>query len=297
MTNKEERARLRSRQSRMSSGTWGLLFIVMGALFMLDSLGMVDMAQASRQQWRHPASNAVDGNPSTRWSSAFSDPQWLTVDLGAPAEITKVRLNWESAYAKDYEIEVSSDESAWTTLKSVTDGDGKIDEFDVSANGRYVRMRGTRRATPYGYSLYEFEVYGKPGLMTAAAPLDAGTSAASLLSQGMVATASSQEGQSPFLRYVFLYWPVFMIGSGLPLLLAPKDGGEQVIGLIMSGIGVIFQLQTLGLVTWTFSQVWPTLLVVAGFLMVTQALRERSRPRGAADPTTGDEADRNGGYR
>jgi len=297
MTSKEERARLRSRQARISSATWGLLFIVMGALFMLDSLGMVDMAQASRRSWRHPASDAVDGDAKTRWSSAFSDPQWITVDLGAPAEITKVRLNWESAYAKDYEIDVSSDESVWTTVKSVTDGDGKIDEFDVSASGRYVRMRGTRRATPYGYSLYEFEVYGKPGLMTAAAPVDGGTPATTLLSQGMVATASSLEGESIFLRYVSLYWPVFMIGSGLPLLLAPKDGGEQVIGLIMSGVGVIFQLQSLALVTWTFSQVWPILLVVAGFLLVSQALREMNRPRGGTDTGPGDEADRTGGFR
>ena len=32
-----------------------------------------------------PASAAVDGNAGTRWSSAFSDPQWLQVDLGAIA--------------------------------------------------------------------------------------------------------------------------------------------------------------------------------------------------------------------
>jgi F5/8 type C domain/Domain of unknown function (DUF5668) len=296
MTSKEERARLRNRQSRVSSATWGMLFMVMGTLFMLDSLGKIDMAQSSRLTWQHPASHAVDGDPETRWSSAFRDPQWLTVDLGTVAEITKVRLRWESAYAKDYEIEVSNDESAWTTLKSVTDGDGEIDEFDVAATGRYVRVRGTRRATPYGYSLYEFEVYGKPGLMTASPPLD-GTSPMILLSQGMVATASSLEGPSHFVRYWMLYWPVLMIGSGLPLLLAPKDGGEQVIGVVLSGVGVLLQLQSLALVTWTFSQVWPVLLVVAGFLLVTQAFREMNRPPRGSDPPTGNDADRTGGFR
>lgn len=296
MTSKEERARLRSRQSRVSSATWGVLFIVMGALFMLDSLGQIDMAQGRRQSWGHPASNAVDGSSTTRWSSAFSDPQWLTVDLGAPAEIKKVRLNWESAYAKEYAIEVSNDDSDWTTVKSVTDGDGGIDEFDVSATGRYVRMRGTRRATPYGYSLWELEVYGKAGLLPGTAA-DTGTSSASLLSQGMVATASSLEGQSDVFRYWLLYWPVLMIGSGLPLLLAPKDGGEQVIGLVLSGLGVLLQLQNLAIVTWTFSQVWPILLVVAGFLLVSQALREINRPPRSTDATTGDEADRFGGGR
>src|ERR1700761_5826637 len=34
-----------------------------------------------------PASNAVDGNTGTRWSSAFADPQWLAVDLGSAAAI------------------------------------------------------------------------------------------------------------------------------------------------------------------------------------------------------------------
>lgn len=277
MTGKEERAERRNRQARVSSAVWGLLLIIMGALFTLDSLGKIDMAQAWRETWRHPASNAVDGNPTTRWSSSFSDAQWITIDLGSPAEITKVRLNWEAAYARAYEIEVSSDASSWTTVQSVTDGDGGIDEFDVSAAGRYVRMRGTRRGTPYGYSLWEFEVYGKAGLMPGTTT-DTGTSSASLLSQGMVTTASSLEGQSYFARYWLLYWPVLMIGSGLPLLLAPKDGGEQVIGLLLAGLGVILQLQNLGLVTWKLSQVWPILLVVAGLLLVTQALRQMSRP-------------------
>jgi hypothetical protein len=296
MTSKEERARLRSRQARVSSATWGLLFIVMGTLFTLDSLGTIDMAQAWRQNWRHPASDAVDGNPATRWSSGFRDPQWLTVDLGVPAEITRVRLNWEAAYAKAYDIEVSSDGLEWTTVTSVIDGDGGIDELDVSATGRYVRMRGTRRATPYGYSLWELEVYGKAGLMPGAAT-DIGTSSASFLSQGMVATASSLEGPSHFVRYWLLYWPVLMIGSGLPLLLAPKDGGEQVIGVILSGVGVLLQLQSLALVSWTFGEVWPILLVVAGFLLVTQAFREMNRPPRGTDPTTGDHTDRTGGFR
>jgi len=43
-----------------------------------------------------PASNAVDGNTGTRWSSAFSDPQWLEVDLGSTQSICQVTLNWKA---------------------------------------------------------------------------------------------------------------------------------------------------------------------------------------------------------
>src|SRR5688500_4386179 len=47
------------------------------------------------------ASKAVDGNTGTRWGSAAgSDPQWITVDLGATYAISRVRLVWEAAFAR-----------------------------------------------------------------------------------------------------------------------------------------------------------------------------------------------------
>jgi len=110
-----------------------------------------------------PASAAVDGNTGTRWSSAFSDPQWLQVDLGATATISQVVLNWEAAYATGYQIQTSPDGSAWTTIYSTTTGTGGVQTLPVSGTGRYVRMNGTARATPYGYSLWEFQVYGTAG--------------------------------------------------------------------------------------------------------------------------------------
>ena len=45
---------------------------------------------SSTENAASPASAAVDGNPGTRWSSAFGDPQWLQVDLGATATIGQV---------------------------------------------------------------------------------------------------------------------------------------------------------------------------------------------------------------
>ncbi|WP_435178496.1 discoidin domain-containing protein [Actinacidiphila sp. bgisy145] len=105
------------------------------------------------------AADAVDGNTATRWSSDWSDPQWLQVDLGQHTAFTHVQLYWEAAYAKAYDIQTSDDGVNWTTVKSVTDGDGAIDDIDVNGAGRYVRVLGTQRGTGYGYSLYEFGVY------------------------------------------------------------------------------------------------------------------------------------------
>ena len=108
---------------------------------------------------RLPASAAVDGNTGTRWSSAFSDPQWLQVDLGSSQTICQVTLNWEAAYAKAFQIQTSPDGTTWTTIYSTTTGTGGIQTLTVTGTGRYVRMYGTARATQYGYSLWEFGVY------------------------------------------------------------------------------------------------------------------------------------------
>ena len=63
-----------------------------------------------------PAAAAVDGNATSRWSSAFSDPQWLQVDLAAPAAIDRVVLQWEAAYARAFQIQTSADAATWTTM-------------------------------------------------------------------------------------------------------------------------------------------------------------------------------------
>ncbi|MFG2567733.1 discoidin domain-containing protein [Streptomyces sp. NPDC048567] len=105
------------------------------------------------------ADNAVDGKFDTRWASDWSDPQWLQVDLGASTAIKHVQLAWDPAYAKGYEIQTSEDGQNWTTIKTVTDGNGDIDDLDVTGTGRYVRINGTERGSGYGYSLYEFGIY------------------------------------------------------------------------------------------------------------------------------------------
>jgi hypothetical protein len=106
------------------------------------------------------AANAVDGDAGTRWSSGFSDPQYLEVDLGAPAQLSSVTLNWEAAYAQTFTIQVSTDHSTWTAVTSATTGHAGEQTLPISATARYVRMNGTARATQWGYSLWEFQVFG-----------------------------------------------------------------------------------------------------------------------------------------
>ncbi|MFF2042730.1 discoidin domain-containing protein [Kitasatospora sp. NPDC058170] len=110
----------------------------------------------------YAAGKAFDGSATTRWASTEGkDPQWLRVDLGKNANISRVKLTWEAAYAKAYRLEVSADGVTWTAVAEEKAGNGGTDDWaGLAGKGRYVRMYGTARGTAYGYSLFEMEVYG-----------------------------------------------------------------------------------------------------------------------------------------
>ncbi|MFG1918550.1 protein kinase [Micromonospora sp. NPDC048898] len=117
----------------------------------------VTASSAEGPSWA--AAKAVDGDPVTRWGSQFSDPQWLTVDLGALWQVNEVVLRWESAHAAGYRLELSPDGRRWTTVHSTSASQGGVERIPVDgAAGRYVRMYGTQRGGNYGYSLHEIEV-------------------------------------------------------------------------------------------------------------------------------------------
>uniref|UniRef100_UPI000DBA80D9 discoidin domain-containing protein n=1 Tax=Actinoplanes lutulentus TaxID=1287878 RepID=UPI000DBA80D9 len=175
-----------------------------------------------------PASAAVDGNAGTRWSSTFADPQWLQVDLGSTQTINQVVLNWEAAFASAFTIQTSANGTSWTNISPVTAGQSGVQTLNVSGSGRYVRMNGTTRATPYGYSLWEFQVFANgvnpspspstPSLPTSDTPdlganvriFDPSTSAATI--QTAVDAAFNAQLRSPTAqfgsqRHVFLFKP------------------------------------------------------------------------------------------
>jgi len=256
-------------RSRVGLAVWGGLCVLVGGVLLLDSVEAIQLGDPHR----YSAGRAVDGRANTRWSSAFKDPQWIAIDLGETREIARVKLTWEEAYATTYEVQVSNDGKSYRTVESVTEGDGGTDDLAVSAQGRYVRVYGKKRKTPYGYSLHEVEVFGPTG---------------TLLSEGRPATASSREGGSYGGLFWSLFWPALLLGWGLPPLIAPKDGGEQAFGLVLTGIGAFLQLRALGLLTVQFSHAWPVLLIAAGLLLVVQAVRQgRSKPPVGDQPGLG----------
>lgn len=119
------------------------------------------------------ASLATDGGTGSRWESEYSDPQWIYVDLGKEEKVENVILKWEAACAKEYELQVSKDAKNWKTVYANKNGKGGTEQIRLEpVTARYVKLVGISRATQFGYSLFEFEIYGeKPAGIEELTPL------------------------------------------------------------------------------------------------------------------------------
>jgi parallel beta-helix repeat protein len=126
----------------------------------LNKPAIASSVQDARQ---YQVAKAFDGKTTTRWSSVFSDPQWLYVDLGANYTVNGVKLTWETAYAKSFLIQASADAKIWSDIYSTTTSPGGVQNLTVTPTAaRYIRLYSTKRATVWGTSLWEMEVYGEP---------------------------------------------------------------------------------------------------------------------------------------
>lgn len=107
-------------------------------------------------------SNITDGDLGTRWASdSNSQTDWVCIDLGETKDINEVLINWENAYATQYQIQVSDNANTWTDTYRTYNGKGGSEKIPVSASGRYVRIYCTQKyGYTWGYSIYEVGVYG-----------------------------------------------------------------------------------------------------------------------------------------
>lgn len=126
----------------------------------------VSSASASSPSWsgaEFGANKVFDGDMTTRWGSAFSDPQYLILDLGQSYDLSRVLIHWEAANALNYTLEGSNDNSSWDVLSTQSFGlfGNRTDELIVSGNYRYLKINGTIRSVgnQWGYSIWEVEVF------------------------------------------------------------------------------------------------------------------------------------------
>ncbi len=139
---------------------------------------------ATSQEGGNSSSLAFDGDGSTRWGSGFDNMtadernnQAITVDLGATYMINRVNIIWETAYASEYKLQVSTDGTTFTDVYSGGVSAAGSDEHTFTeVAARYVRMQGVKRQSDdwaYGYSIYEMEVYGTEKVADTATRIDA----------------------------------------------------------------------------------------------------------------------------
>lgn len=106
--------------------------------------------------------NMIDGDSTSRWSSDFSDPQFVIIDLLGQYELDSVALLWENSAALEYYILTSTDSIAWDTVSHIVDGGaGEERVVPLSGEGRYVQLYLVQRLFGWGYSLYEVAIYGR----------------------------------------------------------------------------------------------------------------------------------------
>ena len=125
------------------------------------NLALGKPATASSVRDGNAASNVTDGDTDSRWESEWSDDHHVTVDLQKTYLVNRVHLIWEGAYASEYEILTSTDRRNWKQVYSTSDGIGGNEDLTFATEpARYVRLHCSKRATGYGNSVREMEVYG-----------------------------------------------------------------------------------------------------------------------------------------
>lgn len=103
-----------------------------------------------------------DGDPETRWASAYKDGEWIYMDFGKPKTVSRIVIKWEQAYAPSFEILSSDDAQTWKrviVLEGQRGGTNEVEFQPVMA--RYIKIVGLLRANEdWGISVWEIEPYG-----------------------------------------------------------------------------------------------------------------------------------------
>ena len=123
------------------------------------------------------AAMAVDGDKGTRWESASEDPQTWQVDLGEAKTFNTISIIWEGAYSATFTIEAGDAVDGDGYLTGGTQIAAVVNQtlagFPYTQNltfaattARYVKFTSTARATGWGNSFWEFEVYNLDAPLT-----------------------------------------------------------------------------------------------------------------------------------
>lgn len=135
-------------------------------------LSMVNLASGKRVTSSHPCQGnltpelAIDNNPDTYWSCAFS-PSWIQVDLDTPTPVSRIKVvNYvDGTRYYQYRVELSVDEKQWTCVGDRSQNtapatkEGVTHDFKEVA-ARYVRVTMLKNSANPGMHISELSIYG-----------------------------------------------------------------------------------------------------------------------------------------
>ena len=153
---------------------------------------------------------AIDGSNTSRWASNASDNENITINLGSVQKITRIEILWEAACGKEYMIQFSFDGITWKDVITETNGKpGEVIYNNINQSARYVRMQGQSRNTDYGYSIFEFRIFGPSSMQYNANGLSLGQ-------HSWYVTAVDKNNNTTNSTVAPSYFTVYEQGTNLP---------------------------------------------------------------------------------
>ena len=142
------------------------------------------------------AAVAIDGNEGSRWESAATDDETWILNMGQKRIFNTIKILWEGAYCEEFDLAYSNDGETWSPLyteTNLTQAGWQTIELGSNVTAQYIKYHGTKRATGYGQSFYEFQVL-LPGVsVLTSIELTAAAKVAQLGSAGVDLTASQKD--------------------------------------------------------------------------------------------------------
>ncbi|MGH3715385.1 MAG: GH92 family glycosyl hydrolase [Micromonosporaceae bacterium] len=112
---------------------------------------------------------SVTGGTTDKWCSGVSGNKLLTVDLGGTHPLSSLTVRHAEAggesaswNTRDFDLQVSTDGSSWTTVAQVRGNTAGVTNHPVSVSARYVRLVviTPTQTADNATRIYEFEAYG-----------------------------------------------------------------------------------------------------------------------------------------
>lgn len=148
-----------------------------------NNLAYLSSVKASHTEDSHYASNAVDGNYSTRWSGYSAEyvmDEWIEIDLGSNYHITRVDLHFNKGNERSYIYEIRTigdsganywsntnkyrdfDSQGYTLVLTGTSGYKAVHSDIMNTYGKFINIKttGSESGNALGTGLWEIEVYG-----------------------------------------------------------------------------------------------------------------------------------------